>query len=358
MKKRLRSPFFRIGKRIINQDSFPYIIAEIGVNYEGSLSRAKRLNLQAKKAGAGAVKFQSYKAGLLAVKNNSPAYWDIKKEPCKNQYELFKKYDSFGRKEFVTLAGYCQKLGIDFLCTPFDDESIKFLKPLVPCFKIASADITNIPFLRRIAHTGKPVILSTGASTLPEINLALRELKNGGCNQIVLLHCILNYPTAYRHANLNMIESLKKNFPERIIGYSDHCSPDKNMLLLTSAYLRGAWIIEKHFTDHKKQKGNDHYHAMNMGDLKLLISQIKFARETGGTSIKKPILSEKVAIKNARRSIVTQRAIPKGHVLNEKDITCKRPGTGISPIYWDTVVGKRTKRNLAEDSILQWADLH
>ena len=169
----------------------PYIIAEIGVNHEGDIALAKRLIREAKDGGAHAAKFQSYKANKIASKN-SPAYWDQSKEPTDSQFKLFQKYDGFGEAEYKELAEYCRTLGIDFMSTPFDLDAVDFLAPLMPAFKIASADITNVPLIRKCAGTGKPLIISTGAATLSEIELALTTAKQAGARNVALLHCVLN----------------------------------------------------------------------------------------------------------------------------------------------------------------------
>lgn len=347
---------FRINKRVVSEDSRPYIIAEIGVNHGGSIKKARMLVRLAKEGGADAVKFQTYKAETLACKS-SPSYWDLAKEPTRSQYMLFKKYDSFNKKDFFELGEYAKKIKIDFLSTPFDDDSVDFLAPIIPCFKIASADITNTPFLRKIASKRMPVILSTGASTLSEINSAIKELEVHGAESIALLHCILNYPTAYENAHLNVIKNLLKRYPNKVIGYSDHCLPDDSMLVLTAAYFFGARILEKHFTYDKSLQGNDHYHAMDIKDLKKFVNQLDFARKLEGTHNRKPLPTEGISRKNARRSIVTKTKIKAGARLTENSLTCKRPGTGISPLYWDRVIGKKAKRDLEEDFALSWADI-
>lgn len=346
----------KIGDRVISQSSAPYVIAEIGVNHEGSLDKARELIELAHEGGADAAKFQSYKAEALAAKH-SPAYWDRTKEPTASQYELFKKFDHFGEKDYITLAGHCRKTGIDFISTPFDDQAVNFLYPLVPFYKIASADITYIPFLRKIAKQGKPVILSTGASRLGEIDLALEELRLHGCEQVALLHCILNYPTDYEHANLGMISGLQRAYPELVIGYSDHTLPDPDMLILTAAYLKGARIIEKHFTYNKNLKGNDHYHAMDVGDLKKFKNNLSFLQKIKGVTHKAPLPSESLSRKNARRSICLKRPVAEGTRLTEDVLTCKRPAIGISPTYWDEVIGRQVVKNLPEDHLLRWEDL-
>jgi sialic acid synthase SpsE len=347
----------KLGNRIINSSSAPYVIAEIGVNHEGSISKAKDLIDLAKQGGADAAKFQSYKAGTLASKN-SPSYWDTSKEKTRSQHELFSKYDNFEAKDYVELAKYCNQVGIDFLSTPFDDDAIEFLDPLVPFFKIASADLTNIPFLRKIAQKNKPIVLSTGASTLGEIDVAVETLKQAGCSSLALLHCILNYPTENFNANLGMIRGLARAYPDIIIGYSDHTLPDDAMTSLITAQLIGAVILEKHFTHDKKLPGNDHYHAMDVKDLSRFIDASRKVRELLGESeYKKPIDTETIARKNARRSIVITKDLPAKFVLTESDITYKRPGSGISPLFWDDVIGRLTIRPLEADHVLQWDDL-
>ncbi len=343
-------------KEIIS-GKIPYLIAEIGVNHEGDLNLAKHLIDLAKEGGANAAKFQTYKAHKLASKE-SPSYWDTSKEATKSQYELFQKYDKFSKDDYYNLAEYCQEVGIDFLSTPFDDDAVDFLNPIIPFFKVASADINNIPLLRKIATKNKPIILSTGASTLSEVENAIQIINETNQVEIGLLHCILNYPTNDELANLNMIESLKKIYPEYVIGYSDHTIPDPNMLTLTTAYILGAEIIEKHFTHNKKLKGNDHYHAMDMEDTKIFrnITE-KIIKLKGKKSFKKPIQSENISRLNARRSIVTKGKIELGKVIKESDITYKRPGTGISVEHWDYIVGKVAKRSLDEDHIIKWDEI-
>jgi N-acetylneuraminate synthase len=346
-----------LGKRVITSNSAPYVIAEIGVNHEGSIDRAKHLIDQAKQGGADAAKFQSYKAGTLASKN-SPSYWDTSKETTRSQYALFQKYDSFGPDDYVALSEHCCQVGIDFLSTPFDDEAIKFLDPLVPFFKIASADLTNTPFLRKVASKGKPIVLSTGASTLGEIDNAVEILTQVGCKDLALLHCILNYPTENANAHLRMISGLKRCYPNNIIGYSDHTLPDDAMCSLVTAYLLGAVIIEKHFTNDKTLPGNDHYHAMNQQDLARFIQMVKTINTLLGESdYKQPIPAEEISRKNARRSIVLANNVVGGHILTADDLTYKRPGTGVSPLYWDEVIGRPASTALQADHILRWQDI-
>ena len=243
----------KIGSKLINQNSKPYFIGEIGVNHEGSMISAKRMIKQAKLIGLDAVKFQTYKAENLVIKN-SPAYWDTKKEKTKSQFKLFKKFDKFNKKNYLDLQKYCKKKKIDFLSTPFDTESVYWLKTIMPAIKIASADINNFPLLKEVGLTKKKVFLSTGASDISEIKYALKILTMYGVKDIVIMHCILNYPTKDIEANLRMIKILKEKFPNNIIGYSDHTLPSNDISPCSIAYSLGARVIEKHFTLDKKKE--------------------------------------------------------------------------------------------------------
>lgn len=342
----------KIGNFEIKNNLSPYIIAEIGVNHEGSIELAKRLIDEAKEGGAHAAKFQSYKAEKIASKN-SPAYWDQTKEPTDSQYKLFKKLDSFGEDEYRELAEYCKSVDIDFMSTPFDLDAVDFLNPLMPAFKIASADITNVPLIRKCAATGKPLIMSTGASTLPEIEFAIDTAKKAGATEIALLHCVLNYPTPIENAQLGMIRKLKQVFPDFLIGYSDHVAPDSTISALEMASLLGSVIVEKHFTHDKSLPGNDHYHAMDKEDLKRYCEKMSVYYSMNGNGDKDLDL-ERAAITHARRSIVVNGDIQKGTVFSEDNLIAKRPGHGISPIHWDNIIGKTAACDIEDDELLEW----
>ena len=346
----------KLGKYDLSIEQLPYIIAEVGVNHEGSFEKALHLIDLAKEGGANGVKFQTYKAEKITSKY-SPAYWDTTKETTKSQFELFKKYDGFGQLEYEKLASYCKEKNIDFLSTPFDDDAAEFLDPLVPFHKIASADITNLPLIRRLARKNKPILLSTGASNTTEIDWALQVLKNEGVKDIVLLHCVLSYPCNFENANLNMIDDLRRLFPDVTLGYSDHTPPDKDMMVNITAWLKGAKVIEKHFTFDKTLPGNDHYHAMDAHDLKELRRKLEFTNRLLGSNHKHPLESEKQARIHARRSIVALKDLREGDIISEQNITYKRPGHGISPMYWDEVIGKRVINEISEDKPLQWSNL-
>ena len=352
----MQSPSIQLGRRRVGPGSKPYLIAEIGVNHGSDLDLAKSLIELAKEGGADAAKFQTYKSDRLAAKH-SPAYWDLNEEPTTNQRELFAKYDGFGPEEYQALAEHCRTVDIDFLSTPFDLEAVDLLDPVAPFFKIASADITNIPLLRRVASKGKPVLQSTGASSLAEVDIAYRTLTAAGCKDIILLQCTLNYPCPDENANLNMIEGLAHAFPTCVVGYSDHTIPDEEMTVLTAAWLKGAVVIEKHFTHDKSLVGNDHYHAMNADDCKRFIANVERLDKVLGQTFKAPLPDEAQAREHARRSIVTDGALKAGDVLREDMITTKRPAHGIPPLHWDEVIGRKLAVDLDDDIPLQWQHL-
>jgi N-acetylneuraminate synthase len=279
-------------------------------------------------------------------------------ETCRNQFDLFKQHDAFGPKEYEALAAHCTRVDIDFISTPFDNDAVEFLAPLVPCFKIASADITNLPLLRRVALHAKPVLLSTGAADFTEIDWAVQVLRESGAPSIVLLHCVLNYPTQYQDAHLATICGLAERYPSCLIGYSDHTLPDPQMIPLTTAFLLGACVIEKHFTHDRLLPGNDHYHSMDVSDLKRFVARIASVQTLlGETSEKTWLPTEEAARRNARRSLVLANDLAAGTLLDDNCVVCKRPAFGISPVYYDQVIGRRTRRDLPRDHILQWTDL-
>jgi len=354
----------KIDNKVISETSRPFIIAEAGVNYYDIAKKeniepievAKLMVKEAANASADAIKFQTYKAEKL-VSKYSPAYWDTTKESTKSQYELFKKYDKFGEEEYRELARYAKEKKIIFMSTPFDKEAVDFLDELMPVFKISSSDITNIPFIKYIAKKQKPIFLSTGASTIDEIKDAVSAIEKEGNNQIVIMHCILNYPTKYEDANLGMIQHLKKIFPNYLVGYSDHTLPDSCMIVLTTAALLGAKVIEKHFTLDKTLSGNDHYHSMDPEDLRTLVNNLGLLEKIIGKEKKEPLESELPAIKYARRSIIARVDIPKGTKISEDMIVFKRPGTGIAPRFLDKIIGKKAKRDIKKDAIIKWRDV-
>jgi len=331
--------------------SQPLVIAEAGVNHEGSIDTARRLIDEAVEGGADAIKFQTYRAETIASKD-SPAYWDIEQEPTKTQFQLFKKYDKFWKPEFEELKKYCDGVGIEFLSTPFDIDSACFLNDLMNVFKISSSDITNKPFIEYICKFEKPIILSTGASNLNEIDMACSWI-DAKSVPLALLHCVLNYPTLDKNANIGMITGLRKRYPGRVIGYSDHTIPG-DMKVLEVAWLLGAELLEKHFTHDKTLSGNDHYHSMDKTDLIRFRGRIERLTELIGMDEKHALECEAPARLHARRSLVAACDIAVGARVSAEMLTWKRPAHGISPAEIDQVVGRETSCEIKEDDILSW----
>ena len=328
----------------------PFLIADIGVNYYdiaqkeeiSDIEAAKLMILEAKRAGVDAVKFESYKTENILSDESS------------DQFELFKKYDSFGKEEFKQLACYCNELKIKFLSTPLDFESADYLDEFMDIYPISSSDLTNIPFIQYIAKKGKPILLLTGAATLNEIKQAVRAIEDVSTVDIAIMHSILSYPTEYRDANLAMIKDLAQNFPDYEIGYSDHTIADSNMFVLTTAFNYGADIIEKHFTLDKSLPGNDHIHSMDPEDIMIFKTNVGFLSQLSGMKNKQPLICESSTKRESRRSIVLIKDIKKGDVITSDLITFKRPGIGISPALIDEVVGKTAVVDIKKDSLIDF----
>ena len=341
--------------------TLPYFIAEVGVNHENKIKLAEKIIKQASLGGASAVKFQTYKAELLASKK-SPAYWDTNKVNIDSQYKLFKKFDKFNFPHYLKLKKICDFYKVDFLSTPFDTESAIFLNKIVKYFKLASADITNRPLLDTILKFNKPIIVSTGASNLREIRDVYKYIrKNNKEIDIAILHCILAYPTKLEDSNLNLITFLKSKFQDVKIGISDHAIPDRNMIVLTKAYDLGAEIIEKHFTEFslKGRKNNDHFHSINYKDIKIFFDNIKILNKIIKNKFitRTPLKAELQSRKYARRSMYTCNKIKKGEIFSEKNIIPNRPGTGISPLYAKKIYGREANKNLDDDHLVKWTDI-
>lgn len=347
--------FFDLGKYSLWESS-PFIIAEAGVNHGGDLDQALQMVEAASEAGIDAIKFQTYKASRIATRT-SEAYWDTSLEPAQNQFELFSRFDGFEPDDYRQLSEACQAHEIMFMTTPFDADCIEWLDDLLSIYKVASADITNFTLLKRIANTGKPIVLSTGASTIGEIEEALAFVKSNGCPQVALLHCTLSYPTLAQDANVAAISHLQAAFPESPLGFSVHTVPEDSFAAISAAFVLGARIIEKHFTLDKSLPGNDHYHAFDPPDFIRLVTQLERLQTLMGPQRKSVLTSEEESRKHARRSLVTRCDIPKGSILTESMIDVKRPGTGIETKYLDQVIGLRASNHIAEDETLQWSML-
>ena len=327
-----------------------YIIAEAGVNHNGSLELAKNLVDKAKEAGADCVKFQTFIANKIVSKNAAKADYQKKQtESAESQHEMLKKLElSFD--DFIELNNYCKEIGIEFLSTAFDFESIDFLNQLgMQVWKIPSGEITNLPYLIKIAKLNKKVILSTGMSTMREIEDAVNILKDHGASELIILHCTTEYPTPYEDVNLNAMLAIKERFGYEV-GYSDHTM---GIEVPIAAVALGAKVIEKHFTLDRTMDGPDHKASLEPSELKTMVDAIRNIELSMGTGIKEPADSEKKNIAIARKSIVANQSIKKGDILTETNLTVKRPGDGISPMKWFEIIGTKAIRDFEEDELIE-----
>jgi len=328
-----------------------FIIAEAGVNHNGSINLARRLVDVAVDSGADAVKFQTFKAENLVAKNTQKAdYQKQTTDASESQFNMIKKLelDVDTHKELID---YCQEKNIMFLSTPFDHESIDLLSDLgLQIFKIPSGEITNLPYLRHIGSLGKQVILSTGMSNLEEVGDALNILINAGTSKdnITVLHANTMYPTPMKDVNLNAMLTMQKEFGVDV-GYSDHTL---GIEVDIAAVTMGASIIEKHFTLDKTMEGPDHKASLDIKELKAMVNAIRNIEKAMGVSEKNVSPSESINIDVVRKSIVASQNIKEGEVLTEKNITVKRPGNGISPMKWDGVIGSIATKNYNIDDLI------
>ncbi|KUK65711.1 MAG: N-acetylneuraminate synthase [Desulfotomaculum sp. 46_80] len=326
------------------------IIAEAGVNHNGSLENAIRLIDIAAEAGVDLVKLQTFNSDKLVSRFAKKAEYQIMATGSnESQLDMLKKLE-FSAEQFKILRDYSKDKGVLFISTPFDDDSLLLLEMLrMPIYKIPSGEITNLPFLMKIAKLHKPVILSTGMSALEEIELAVKVLKQNGAGDLSLLHCNTEYPTPFEDVNLRAMITLKQQFDIKV-GYSDHTL---GIEVPIAAVALGAEIIEKHFTLDKDMPGPDHKASLSPEELKAMVSAIRNIEKALGSSVKEPTTSEKKNIDIARKSIVAKKEIKKGEVFTENNLDVKRPGTGISPVMWFDLLGKTAKRDFEEDELIE-----
>lgn len=329
------------------------IIAEAGVNHNGSEDLARQLIDKARWAGADYVKFQTSLSAATVTSRFAPMadYQKVNLHQESSQLEMLKNlglsFDAFSR-----LNDYCKEVGIKFLSTPFDLPSVDFLTSLGMDFmKIPSGEITNLPYLRRVARVGLPVVMSTGMSSLPEIEMALSALYAEGLDssRVTLLHCNTEYPTPMADVNLRAMQSLRRDFGTKV-GYSDHT---RGIEVPIAAVALGAQVIEKHFTLSRELPGPDHVASLEPHELKQMVSSIRNIESALGTDEKTVSESERKNIAIARRSIVAATDIKAGDILTEMNLAVKRPGTGVSPMLWDSVVGTRAVRDFCADELIE-----
>ena len=327
-----------------------FIIAEAGVNHNGSFELAKQLVDKAVWAGADCIKFQTFNSKNLVSKNAQKAEYQKKTtDSSESQLEMLKKLE-LSKEEFIELRDYCNQKGIMFLSTPFDLESIDFLASIgVKTWKIPSGEITNYPFLRAIGKRKESVIMSTGMCTLDEVRDAIKVLKDFGTTDITLLHCTTEYPAPYDSVNLKAMLTLQNEFGYRV-GYSDHTN---GIEIPIAAIVMGATVIEKHFTLDKNMEGPDHKASLEPKELKQMVQSIRNVEVALGNGIKQPSDAEKKNIAIARKSIVAACNIKKGEVFTDNNLTAKRPGNGISPMSWNNLLGTKAIRDFMTDELIE-----
>lgn len=326
-----------------------YIIAEAGVNHNGRFDLACKLVDAAKAAGVDCIKFQTFKSKNLVSRNAQKADYQKTTTGDGSQVDMLKKLE-LTYDEFLKLKEYCDQVGIFFLSTPFDFDSIDFLDSIdMPFWKIPSGEITNYPYLVALAKTGKPVVMSTGMCDMMEIEAAIKVLRENGTKEIKLLHCNTEYPTPFEDVNLRAMQTMRDAFGLEV-GYSDHT---KGIEVPVAAVALGATVIEKHFTLDRTMEGPDHKASLEPDELAAMVASIRHIEKALGTGDKTPSPSEKKNIAIARKSIVAKRAIKAGEEFTEENITVKRPGSGISPMRWMEVLGAKAARDFDEDELIE-----
>lgn len=332
-----------------------FIIAEAGVNHNGSLDLAKKLVDAAVEAGVDAVKFQTFEAENVVTKKAAMAEYQKKNtRKQESQLEMLKKLE-LKYDDFRILKDYCDKIGIIFLSTAHTEDAVDFLDPMIPFFKVGSGDLTNLPILEKIARKKKPIIISSGMANLKEIEEALKTIRKISKKKINLLHCTTNYPCPLREVNLKAMLLLHDKFEKRFapleVGYSDHT---EGIMVSAAAVAMGARVIEKHFTLDKNMRGPDHKASLEPKELKEMVRQIRNIELALGSGVKEPFLSEEKIKKIARKSIVANANIKKGEIIKKGMIIIKRPGTGIEPKYFAKILGKKAKKGIKKDELISW----
>ena len=339
-----------IGKKKVGEKHPVFIIAEVGSNHNKDLKQAKKLIEIAAEAEADAVKFQTYSSETLySKKTPNPDYLEGKMEQ-KTVWDLIKDIE-IPREWHGELADFSRAHDLIFLSTPFDYQAIEELEAVnVLAYKIASFEIVDLPLLKEIAKTKKPIILSTGMASLGDIEDAVKAIKETADNDIALLHCSIGYPPAFNNLNLNVIKTLKQAF-QVPIGYSDHTM---SIVIPSVCVALGACIIEKHYTLDRTLKGPDHKFSLEPGELKAMIKNIRSTEAALGSPKKYMVEAEQNLYLLARRSIIAKRKIPKGKIIERNDLIIKRPGYGIPPKFLDLVIGRIARKDIYEDDIITW----
>jgi sialic acid synthase SpsE len=343
---------FDVDGRAVGKGQPCYVVAEAGVNHNCDVQLGYKLIETAGAAGADAIKFQSYRASRISTRV-APRYWVEPADPQGTQWDTFDRLDKLSDRDFKSLLGHARHVGLTAFSTPFDDQAVDLLASLdVPAFKIASADLTCHGLIERAARVGRPMILSTGTSSLAEVEEALEVCRRAGNEQVALLHCTLKYPCPPEAINLRMMEHLMRAFPEVPVGLSDH---SLGISIPQAAVALGACLIEKHYTVDKTLPGSpDHHLSVDPHDMKAMIAGIRTVEKALGKAEKGLEPMEKDAFLYARRSVTSATSIPEGTRIRREMLTYKRPGTGISPKHLDLVVGRVTRVEIPEDTTITW----
>jgi len=345
-------PTFAIAGRAVGIGQPCYVIAEAGVNHNCDVQLGYKLIETAGAAGADAIKFQSYTASKIATRA-APRYWVEPADPRGTQWDTFDKLDKLSDRDFKSLLGHARHVGLTAFSTPFDDEAVDFLASLdVPAFKVASADLTCHGLIDRAARVGKPMLLSTGTSTLAEVEEALGVCRRADNQEVALLHCTLKYPCPPEAINLRMMEHLMRAFPGVPVGLSDH---SLGTAVPLAAVALGACVVEKHYTVDKTLPGSpDHHLSVDPAEMRAMVDGIRTVEKALGKAEKGLEPMEKDAYLYARRSVTSKVAIPRGSAITREMLTYKRPGTGISPRHLDMVVGRVARQDIPEDTTITW----
>ncbi|MDN3555244.1 N-acetylneuraminate synthase [Halomonas maura] len=338
----------------MNDSSAAFVIAEAGVNHNGSLEMALELVDAAKRCGADAVKFQTFKAEALVTRQAAKAaYQRASTSDSDSQYAMLKSLE-LAEDDFVRIHAHCRQQGIEFLSSAFDMASADFLDGLgMSLFKIPSGEITNWPLLACIGGFGKPVILSTGMCHLADVEAALHRLEAAGAGEVTVLHCVTEYPAPYAQINLSAMHTLAEAFGVKV-GYSDHTA---GIEIPIAAVALGATVIEKHFTLDTRLPGPDHAASLAPDEFRHMVTAIRHVESARGDGRKRPAPCEWPNLGVVRKSITAQCAIAEGEIITLEHLALKRPGSGLSPCLLDTVIGRRAARTIAVDELLDWEDL-
>lgn len=344
----------KIGDRMVSSNSTCFIIAEVGVNHNGDMELAKKMIAAAKSCGADAVKFQTFTADQLVTQGTPKVkYQEDATSTDESHYDMIKKLE-LSKADHVILKKYCASAGIEFISTPYDIESAKFLNELgVSVFKTASADIVDLPLHHYLAETGKPAIVATGMATMEELESVVGIYNDAGNPSIALLHCVSNYPCSNKSLNLRVISTLQAAFG-KVVGFSDHTA---GMMASVMAVTLGAKIIEKHFTLDKTLPGPDHKASANVDEFRALAASIRLAEEALGSALKQCQNEEKQMALVSRKSIVLKIPIQAGERLTMGHLALKRPGTGLMAREIPNLLGRSIRQALPQDHLLQWNDL-